>query len=52
MIELENECEIFCFLIFVFLAIYALFIGSVCLIEYLLYRRDCKRFDEKFKHKQ
>ena len=49
MIELENECEIFFFLILVFLAIYALFIGAVCLIEYLLYRRDCKRFDKKLK---
>ena len=51
MIELENECEIFFFLIAVFLALYAAFMAVVVILEYILYKRDCKRFDEKFKHK-
>lgn len=49
MIELENECEIFFFLIVVFLTLYAVFMAVVVVLEYIFYKRDCKRFDEKYR---
>ena len=50
MIELETGLEVFFFLIFIFLSIYAIFIGIVCAVEYILYQKERKKSDEKFKH--
>ena len=46
---METGYEIFFFLLFVFLAIYAVFLSIVSVVEYFLYKKEMKKFKDKFK---
>lgn len=48
---METECEVFLFLVLLSLAILMIFMGTVCIIEYIFYRIEYKRFLDKFKNK-
>lgn len=49
---IDTECEVFFFLVMTFLLIYVIFMGVVCLIEYLLYQKEYRQFKEKNKNKR
>ena len=46
---METGCEIFFFLLFIFLLMYVIFIGIVCLVEYIMYKKEMKEFWKKYK---
>ena len=46
---IDTKCEVFFFLVMTFLLIYVVFMGVVVVLEYIFYKRDCKRFDEKYR---
>ena len=48
---MEAECEVFLFLVLTSLAILMLFMLAVCVVEYIFYRIEYKRFLDKFKDK-
>lgn len=46
---METGYEVFFGLLFIFLVIYAVFISIVSVIEYFLYKKEMKKFKDRFK---